>query len=99
MSEITITSSKINKTYELKNENIIVNGSYQTDEQSGELQTVQGSCYRNQDGNMGAYIGNFMGTQRDGEVKYSLSEMSRKDSMLVWNAIDEIEQNILPQEL
>lgn len=91
MSEITITSSKINKTYELKNENIIVNGSYQTDEQSGELQTVQGSCYRNQDGNMGAYIGNFMGTTRDGEVKYSLSEMSRRDSMMVWDAIDELE--------
>ena len=91
MSKITVTSSKVNKTYELKNENIIVNGSYQTDEQSGELQTVQGSCYRNQDGTIGAYIGNFMGTQRDGEVKYSLSEMSRRDSMMVWDAIDELE--------
>lgn len=95
MSKITITSSKVNKTYELKNENIIVNGSYQTDEQSGELQTVQGSCYRNQDGDMGAYIGNFNGSMRDGEILYSLSEMSRKDSNLVWDAIDEIEQFIM----
>ena len=28
-------------------------------------------------------------------VKYSISEMSRKDANKVWDAIDEIEQNIL----
>lgn len=95
MSKIQITSSKVNKTYILENENIIVNGSYQTDEQSGELQTVQGSCYRAvAEGQEGNYIGNFNGALRNGEMKYSLSEMSRKDSMLVWDAIDEIEAYI-----
>ena len=47
--------------------------------------------YRNQDGNTGEYIGNFIGNSRGGEVKYSLSEMSRRDSMMVWDAIDELE--------
>lgn len=95
MSTITITSSKVNKTYELKNESIIVNGSYQIDDPSGELQNVQGGCYRNKDGAIGDYIGNFNGSMRDGEILYSLSEMSRKDSNLVWDAIDEIEQFIM----
>jgi hypothetical protein len=46
-------------------------------------------------GGQGEYIGNFNGYMRDGEVKYSISEMSRKDANKVWDAIDEIEQNIL----
>ena len=32
---------------------------------------------------------------RDGEVRYSLSEMSRKDSNKVWDAIDEIEPYVM----
>ncbi len=99
MSTWNITSSKVNKTYELINENLHVNGSYVTDEITGELQSIQGSCYRNNpDSGTGDYIGNFNGAMRNGEIKYSLSEMSRKDSMMVWDAIDEIEQHILPQE-
>ncbi len=96
MSTFKILSSKVNKTYELINENIYVSGSYVTDETTGELQSIQGSCYRNKpDGGTGDYIGSFNGALRNGEIKYSLSEMSRKDSMMVWDAIDEIEQHIL----
>ena len=32
---------------------------------------------------------------RNGEIKYSVSEMSRKDSNLVWTAIGEIEPYVL----
>jgi hypothetical protein len=32
---------------------------------------------------------------RDGEIRYSMSEMSRRDSNLVWDAIDGIEPYIL----
>ena len=39
-------------------------------------------------------IGTFNGYMRDGEVRYNMSEMSRRDSNKVWDAIDEIEQNI-----
>ena len=99
MGKFVITSSKVNKTYEFTDENLQVNGSYVADEITGVLQSIQGTCFRNNpDGGTSDYIGNFNGTMRNGEIKYSLSEMSRKDSMLVWNAIDEIEQNILPQE-
>ena len=91
MSKFNITSSKINKTYELVNENIHVNGSFVTDEQSGELQSIQGSCYRVVAGGSDNYIGNFNGAMRNGEIRYSLSEMSRRDSMMVWDAIDELE--------
>ena len=96
MSTFTITSSKVNKTYTLENENINITGSFVTDEQSGEVQTIQGSVYRGGQG--GAYIGNFNGQMRDGEMRYSLSEMSRRDSMMVWDAIDEIEQHIMTNE-
>ena len=100
MGKFVITSSKVNKTYEFTNEDLQVNGSYVADDITGELQSIQGTCFRNNPGGgTSDYIGNFNGAMRNGEIKYSLSEMSRKDSMLVWNAIDEIEQNILPQEL
>ena len=96
MSTFTITSSKVNKTFTLENENINITGSFVTDEQSGEVQTIQGTAYRGGQG--GAYIGNFNGQMRDGEMRYSLSEMSRRDSMMVWDAIDEIEQHIMTNE-
>ena len=98
MGKFVITSSKVTKTYGYSDENIFVSGQYQADENTGMVQTIQGSCYHPVPGGAGEYIGTFTGVERNGEIKYSLSEMSRKDSMLVWNAIDEIEQNILPQE-
>lgn len=99
MSTFNITSSKVNKTFELSNENIHVNGSYVCNEQTGEMQSVQGNCYRNDaDGGNGDYIGNFSGAVRNGDIRYSLSEMNRRDSLMVWDAIDEIEQHIITNE-
>ena len=99
MSTFNITSSKLNKTFELENENIHVNGSYVTDEQTGELQSINGNCYRTvANDEAGDYIGNFNGAMRNGELRYSLSEMSRRDSLIVWDAIDEIEQHIITNE-
>lgn len=85
-----------NATYEYKAQNIIVQGAYVTEAASGNLQSINGSCYRvGQDGNVGAFFGNFNGFARDGEtIKYSMSEMSRQDANLVWDAIDEIEPYI-----
>ena len=93
MSTINITSSKVDKTYTLENENISIQGSAVTDQASGELKNLQGNCYRAGQG--GAYIGNFNGVMRDQEMHYSLSEMTRRDSSMVWDAIDEIESYIL----
>lgn len=97
MGKFTITSSKKDRTYILESEDINVNGTYQADEETGEVQNVTGACYRpNPKPGATDYIGNFNGVLRNGELRYSLSEMSRKDSLLVWDAIDEIESNILP---
>lgn len=96
MGTITINSSTLNTQYNYKNDQIVINGNYQKDAKTGELQNINGSCYKpSPAGEMGEYIGNFNGNMRDGEMRYSLSEMSRTNSALVLDAIDEIEQFIL----
>lgn len=95
MGTFTVTSSTLNDNYEYKDENVVVNGGYQKDSQTDTLQNISGSAYVNDNGEQGNYIGNFNGHVRDGEIRYSLSEMSRRNSNNVWDAIDEIEQNII----
>jgi hypothetical protein len=89
----------MNNSYTYEDENVNVQGNYTMDatQPIQTLQTVSGSVYKvpTKVGEQGEYIGNFNGYMRDGEVKYSISEMSRKDANKVWDAIDEIEQNIL----
>ena len=66
------------------------------DATTSTLQNVSGSAYRlAQGGQRGEYVGNFNGYMRDGEIRYTMSEMSRRDSNKVWDAIDEIEANIM----
>ena len=93
----TLTS---NATYEYKASNIIVQGAYVKDANTGNVQSINGSCYRvGQDGSLGAFFGNFNGFARDGEtIKYSMSEMSRQDANLVWDAIDEIEPYVMGED-
>lgn len=96
MGTFNVISSTLNSQYEYKDANLVVNGNYSKDATTNTLQNVSGSCYRiTPDGGQGDYVGNFNGYMRDGEILYSLSEMSRKDSNKVWDAIDEIESNIL----
>lgn len=96
MGTFTITSSNLNNGYNYKDSAVIVTGSYNKDAQTNTLQNVSGQVYRqNEQGEQGDYIGNFNGYMRDGEIRYSLSEMSRRDSNLVWDAIDGIEPYIL----
>jgi hypothetical protein len=96
MGEFTITSSNLQNGYNYKDSAVIVTGSYNKDAQTNTLQNVSGQVYRQNDqGEQGDYIGNFNGYMRDGEIRYSMSEMSRRDSNLVWDAIDGIEPYIL----
>lgn len=98
MGEFNVTSSALNNSYQYKDNVVIVVGSYNIDNTTSTLQNVNGTVYnQNQDGEQGEYIGNFNGYMRDGAIKYSMSEMSRQDSMKVWNAIDGIEPNITNQ--
>lgn len=96
MGTFNIKSSTLNSQYDYKDANLVVNGSFAKDATSDQLQNISGSCYRiNSAGEQGDHIGNFNGYMRDGEIKYSVSEMSRKDSNLVWTAIGEIEPYVL----
>lgn len=95
MGTFTITSSTLNNGYEYKNASVTVQGSYTKDATTDKLQNVSGQVYELAVGGSGEYIGNFNGYMRDGEVRYSLSEMSRRKSNMVWDAIDEIELNII----
>lgn len=96
MESFNITSSTLNSNYEFKNDYVVVDGNFVKDAKTDILTNVSGSAYRkDSQGEQGDFIGNFNGTMRDGEIKYSLSEMSRADSNLVWDAIDSIEANII----
>ena len=96
MSTFSVTSSSLNNQYEYADTNVTVNGNYVKEATTDTLQSVSGSVYNlpAQQGQQGEYIGNFNGYMRDGEVKYSISEMSRRNASKVWDAIDEIEANI-----
>lgn len=96
MGTFNVTSSNLNNQYKYSNDTLIVIGNYNQDVTTTTLLNVNGSAYRkNAQGEQGDYIGNFSGTMRNGEILYSLSEMSRHDSNAVWDAIDEIEPYIL----
>ena len=98
MGNFVIKQQTHNATYEYTDENLIVQGNFVKDTTTNDLVTVSGSCYaKTQQGQQGAYIGNFNGYKRDGEIRYTMSEMSRRDSNKVWDAIDEIEANITGQ--
>lgn len=98
MGTFNVTSSTLNSSYTYTDENIVVNGGYQNDAQNDTLQSISGSCYRKtESGEQGEYVGNFNGYQREDGIKYSLSEMTRKDANKVWDAIDGIEPHVLPQ--
>ena len=95
MGTIKVTSSTLNTNFTYENENLFINGTYQKDAKSDELKTISGTCYKPKDGvQTGEYIGNFNGRNDSGTMKYSLSDMTRQDTILVLDAIDEIEQFI-----
>lgn len=95
MSTFNITSSTLNTNYEYKNDVVFVSGNFTKDATNDTLQNINGSVSNiDAQGNPGTYIGNFSGYMRDDEIRYSLSEMSRRDSNKVWDAIDEIEQYV-----
>lgn len=92
-----ITSSTNNSQFEYSNAQMNIQGNFAKDTTTDALQNISASCYRKNDsGGQGEYFGNFSGYCReDGEIRYSMSEMSRRDANSVWDAIDEIEPQIL----
>lgn len=96
MSTFKVISETKNTQYGYDNTDVIVNGNYNTNTKDGVVMNISGSVYRkNESGEQGDYIGNFNGQMRNDEMKYSLSEMTRSDSNLVWAAIDDIESHVI----
>lgn len=96
MGNFKVISETKNTQYGYDNSDVIVNGNYNTNTKDNVVMNISGSVYRkNSSGEQGTFIGNFNGQLRNDEMKYSLSEMSREDSNLVWAAIEDIESNIL----
>ena len=95
MGTIKVTSSTLNTNFTYENENLFINGSYQKDAKSDELKNISGSCYKPKSGSQtGEYVGNFNGRNDSGTMKYSLSDMTRQDTIVILDAIEEIEQFI-----
>lgn len=95
MSTFNITSSTLNSNFTYENDNLSINGSFIQDAKTDELQTISGTAYKpNGEGQQGTFVGNFNGRMVNGVMKYTLSDMTRQDTMLVLDAIDEIEQYI-----
>jgi len=98
MGTFAVINSTLNSSYNYTDESVVVNGNFSKDATNDTLQSISGSVYhKTESGEQGEYIGNFNGYQREDGLKYSLSEMSRKDANKVWDAIDGIEPHVLPQ--
>jgi len=94
MSTFDIVSSTLNSNFLFRNDALDIQGSYQKDALTDELQTVSCSCYRHVEEGQGEFVGNFSGHNRNGQMRYSISEMSTEDMEAVRSAIAEIEQDI-----
>ena len=99
MGNLVIKNEVSKTTFEYSNDKMIAQGEYEKGLQ-GKLKTVRATCFhKNEDGTIGTNFGNFNGIMRtDGKVHYSMSEMSREDSMTVWSAIDEMEPEIIGED-
>jgi hypothetical protein len=96
MGTFNIISSTLNSQFSYVNMNVVITGSYAADAQTNALQNINGQAYLNDgNGGQGDYIGNFNGFMRNGQMKYSLSEMTRQNADLVLDALAEIEQEII----
>ena len=69
MGKLTIKEQTNSATYEYVNDDVIVNGNFQKDGTTGNLKNINGTCYDNNDGDPGRYIGNFSGDMCGGDVR------------------------------
>lgn len=96
MSEFVIKNATNNAQFEYTSDAIKVNGSFVKDAASGKLMSINGSCFRPNQGEMMDSFGYFNGYPNGDEMVYDLSQMKRADSELVWDAIEDIEAELLP---
>lgn len=94
MSKLNITQQTMVTRYEYSGDGAVTaQGEYRVNSITGKLEAVSGTVYDN-----GQYIGDYNGYQRNDAVKYSLSEMTKEQSDVVWAVIADIEPQITPEE-
>jgi len=99
MENFVVKSQSLTTQYEYTNDDVVVNGTYSSDKSEAEVQGINGQVYRKPEGEgRGEYVGNFTGTMGADGMEYSLSKMTRRNTNLVWDAIDGIEARVLPAE-
>lgn len=99
MEKFEIKSQSLTTQYEYTNDDVMVYGNYNSDKTEADVQSVNGQVYRKPEGEgRGEVVGNFSGTMGKDGMEYSLSKMTRRNTNLVWDAIDGIEAHILSQE-
>lgn len=91
MSTFQIKQSNVHQQYEYADENVAVTGQIVKDGQSGEVKSITGNMTKS-----GSYLCNFSGTMRDGNIRYSVSDVAQQDANDVWAAIAAIEQAATP---
>ena len=95
MSEFKILISTQNDTYQYDSESLSISGVSQKDAKTDELQNISGTAYKpNGETQQGTYVGSFNGRMVNGQMKYTLSDMTIQDTVLVLGAIEDIEKYI-----
>ena len=95
MGKFTTTQSNLDNQYSYINESVMISGNYILDAKTSAFKNVSGSVFAYDENNVqGDFIGSFSGSLVDGEMNYSLSQMTKAQSDLVWAAINEIEQYV-----
>lgn len=94
-TKFEIVNQNINTQFEFTTDAVIVQGNFIKSEKNAVLKSVQGNCFsKNEDGTIGVGIGNFNGYVRGGQMKYTLSEMSCENAVLVLQTIALLEPYI-----
>ena len=96
MGNLTIKSQSLATQAEFVDatSGLTINVNYNQDNQTGDLKSINGTVYKTE--NM-AYAGNFNGQPNGGEMEYSIRDMKSKDMSKVFDAIEEIEDQITNQ--
>lgn len=92
---LRVVAATENTQYEYKTQEIVVYATLRKDVVSNEVREFSGQVHVLSGGVQGDFIGSFNGYMRDGVMKYSLSEMSRQQSNKVWDAIDDMEPEVI----
>ena len=92
---LRVVAATENTKYEYKTQEIVVYATLRKDVVSNEVREFSGQVHVLSGDVQGDFIGSFNGYMRDGVMKYSLSEMSRQQSNKVWDAIDDMEPEII----